>query len=87
LAEDVATVIRERVGAQEYLKAYNQVQQNAQGARLRRRHARAIQLVLDPKTAISERQNKTSRQRDAKKRKFEELNPNRNPIKLRRMLE
>ena len=77
LAEEVGEIIKEKVGMESYLKAYQTVRKNAEISKLKRKQERKMDMVANPRKAIKEREKQRQKSKFAKKRKLLARKPDR----------
>ncbi|XP_033340653.2 small subunit processome component 20 homolog [Megalopta genalis] len=69
LAKEAATMIKKRMGNEEYTRLFNRVQQKLDIVKTERRKARAQQFVTDPELAAKRKIARQQKKKEARKRK------------------
>lgn len=86
LAQEVLDALRESVGSEVLLAAYNQAREMVRSTRLERKKRKAQEAILDPELRALKKQKKTARKQVGKQRKLSEIKQKRSlgiPIKNR----
>ena len=75
LAEQVDEIVKQTVGNQKYMKAYQTIRKNAEASRLRRKRERALEVVVDPESAIKRKQQRNDHARKRRQQKYLQYKP------------
>ncbi|KYN05358.1 Small subunit processome component 20 like protein [Cyphomyrmex costatus] len=87
LAKKVATIIKNSIGNEEYVKLLNRVQQKLDIKKAERRKVRAQQFVTDPDLAAKRKLAKQQKKKEAKKRKLNSIKKNKTAKKRRKKVD